>query len=48
LLCGHIHEARGIEKIKETLVLNPGPLYRGMGAIVVVEDKNIEAELLEV
>ncbi len=25
VLCGHIHEARGIDTINETIVINPGP-----------------------
>jgi putative phosphoesterase len=25
VICGHIHEARGVDNIKKTLILNPGP-----------------------
>ncbi len=27
--CGHIHEARGYDYIKNTLIINPGNIYRG-------------------
>lgn len=33
-LCGHVHEARGVDNIGETLVLNPGPLSKGYYAIL--------------
>lgn len=46
ILCGHIHEARGVEHRTGTLIVNPGPLYMGMGAVVDFE--RCEAELLEV
>jgi len=32
-LCGHIHEAKGIDRIGETLVVNPGPLSLGYGLL---------------
>ncbi len=40
-LCGHIHEARGKEKIEDTLVVNAGPLKRGYYAIIEINDKII-------
>lgn len=45
-LCGHIHEARGVDWIGETLIVNPGPLARGYAAIVDLDKR--EAELVEV
>ncbi len=27
--CGHIHEGQGIDRIGDTLIINPGPLRRG-------------------
>ena len=37
LVCGHIHEGRAIDKIGETVVVNPGPLAEGNYAILEVE-----------
>lgn len=33
-ICGHIHEGRGVEKIGNTIVVNPGPLARGYYAVI--------------
>jgi Icc-related predicted phosphoesterase len=33
-LCGHIHEARGVERIGDTTIVNPGPLMEGFYAII--------------
>jgi len=44
-LCGHIHEAKGVDWVKDTLVVNPGPLAKGYAAIVDLERR--EAELIE-
>ena len=38
VLCGHIHEARGKEKIGRTLVVNPGALMEGHWAAITVGD----------
>ncbi len=46
-LCAHIHEARGVERIGETLVVNPGPLFEGYAAHVVLEGREARAELLQ-
>ncbi len=45
-LCGHIHEARGVGWLGETLVVNPGPLKRGYYAVVDVEARSAELEKL--
>ncbi|WP_457741356.1 YfcE family phosphodiesterase [Thermococcus sp.] len=34
IITGHIHEARSVDRIGETLVVNPGPLFRGYYAVV--------------
>lgn len=34
VLCGHIHEACGIDKIGETTIVNPGPAQHGRCTIV--------------
>ena len=38
VLCGHIHEARGTDKIGSTRVVNPGPVASGHRALVEVAD----------
>lgn len=37
--CGHIHEARGIDNLGPTKIVNPGPASRGYCAIVKVDVK---------
>ena len=38
VLCGHIHEARGTDKIGSTRVVNPGPVASGHRALVEIAD----------
>jgi Icc-related predicted phosphoesterase len=46
VVCGHIHEDRGISKIDGTLVVNPGVASSGHAAILEVDEKgNVKAEL---
>ena len=44
LLCGHIHEARGIDDVGRTRVVNPGPVASGHYALVEVGE-NVSVEL---
>lgn len=37
-ICGHVHEARGADKIGKTLLLNPGPYFKGYYADVLIND----------
>ncbi len=37
-ICGHIHEARGIDRLNETLLLNPGSLEKGFYAIIEIKE----------
>jgi uncharacterized protein len=37
VLCGHIHEARGVDEIGRTRIVNPGPATAGHYAAVTVE-----------
>jgi uncharacterized protein len=38
LLCGHIHEARGVDDVGATRVVNPGPVASGHHAVVEIGD----------
>ncbi len=47
IVCGHIHEDRGISKIGDTVVVNPGTASAGHAAILDVDEKgNVKAELI--
>ena len=41
LVCfsGHIHESAGIDAIRETQVINPGPFFKGNYATAILEDQ---------
>ena len=41
VLCGHVHEARGIDRINETTIVNPGVFAYGELAIVS-DEKNVK------
>jgi Icc-related predicted phosphoesterase len=34
VLCGHIHEGRGVAHCGDTTIVNPGPAQRGHAALV--------------
>ncbi len=43
IVCGHIHEARGIVHVNGTCVVNPGTASKGQGALITInEDINTE------
>jgi Icc-related predicted phosphoesterase len=44
VFCGHIHEARGIDYIGETLIVNTGPVRHGHCALGVFNEK-VEVQL---
>lgn len=44
VFCGHIHEARGVDRLGDTFVVNPGPVRHGKCAIVDLQD-SIEIKL---
>jgi Icc-related predicted phosphoesterase len=49
ICCGHIHEGRGIEKLGETLVVNPGSIFFRLAAnLDIKQDKGIEARLIKI
>ena len=39
VICGHIHEAQGVDRIGETLIVNPGPARHGHYALINLDDK---------
>ncbi|MCE4606504.1 MAG: metallophosphoesterase family protein [Desulfurococcales archaeon] len=39
VLCGHIHEARGLISDGNTIIVNPGPLFEGYYALIDVGEK---------
>lgn len=43
-ICGHVHESRGIDRLEETLLVNPGPGYAKNAAIIDLND--LDAELI--
>lgn len=45
---GHIHEARGIDKIGNSYVVNPGPAFQGFYALATIDDGRATVELCEV
>lgn len=44
VFCGHIHEARGIDHIGNTIIVNPGPVRHGNCAVAEL-DNDIEVRL---
>jgi Icc-related predicted phosphoesterase len=44
-LCGHIHEAKGMDSIGSTLIVNPGPSKQGNYAIINILEGRINVEL---
>jgi len=45
VFCGHIHEARGVDRLGDTLVVNCGLGRRGEYAVGTVQDGLVQAEL---
>jgi putative phosphoesterase len=39
VFCGHIHEAKGIDCIGDTIIVNPGPVRHDNCALVDIEDR---------
>jgi Icc-related predicted phosphoesterase len=39
VVCGHIHEAQGIDKVAHTVLVNPGPAYHGGYARIELNEK---------
>ncbi|MBP1910009.1 metallophosphoesterase family protein [Methanolobus bombayensis] len=51
MICGHIHEARGIERSGKTIIVNPGMAALGFAAIIDIDIENnktnIDVKLIE-
>ncbi|MEO2152579.1 MAG: metallophosphoesterase [Thermococcus sp.] len=45
VITGHIHEARSVDHVGETVIVNPGPLFRGYYAEIILADNVINVEL---
>lgn len=39
VVCGHIHEARGMSRLGKTLVVNPGPASAGNAAVLEIDEQ---------
>lgn len=44
-ICGHIHEARGTDKIGNTQVINPGQISEGHACLIKIPDVNSQGEI---
>lgn len=48
-LCGHIHEAKSIDKIGKTTILNPGEMANSHASIIEIdENNNITCEIIKI
>jgi len=51
IICGHIHEARGMDTVGRTIVVNPGEASKGFGALITIDefgDKHIDVKFISV
>ncbi|MDD2438754.1 MAG: metallophosphoesterase [Methanosarcinaceae archaeon] len=52
IICGHIHEAKGVEKIGNAIIVNPGEACKGSCALITLaesdKEKPIDVKLIEV
>ncbi|WP_457743047.1 metallophosphoesterase [Thermococcus sp.] len=39
VITGHIHEARSVDEVGATVIVNPGPLFKGYYAVVEFDEK---------
>jgi Icc-related predicted phosphoesterase len=39
-ICGHIHEAQSVDKIDETVIINPGQVVTGGACLIHIDDDN--------
>ncbi len=45
LACGHVHEARGIDNIGKTIIVNPGPISNGFAAEIRIGNNKRDAKV---
>jgi uncharacterized protein len=48
VLSGHVHMARAVDKLGETIIVNPGPLMEGKYALIKISKNTLNAELMQV
>lgn len=47
-LCGHVHEAKTVDMLDNTVIINPGMLENGFGCLIQVDkNNNIIANMIE-
>jgi Icc-related predicted phosphoesterase len=46
VLSGHVHEARGICRLSDSICVNPGPAQEGFGAVIDIGEE-VEARLVD-
>jgi len=42
-ICGHIHESRNIDRLGNTVIVNPGPLKNGFYAMIELEEYSVKS-----
>lgn len=47
-LSGHIHEARGVDQLNSTVLVNPGPFRNGFYAFIEINERLVRADLRSV
>lgn len=48
VICGHIHEAFSVDKIGNSVILNPGAVFENRFALVEIKGKDVKCELKDV
>lgn len=44
-ICGHIHEARAVDNLGQSIIINPGELSQGGYVVISFKDQKLSAEL---
>ena len=47
VVTGHIHEARSVDRVGKTVIVNPGPLFRGYYAVIELDEATKKVENVE-
>ncbi len=48
VISAHIHEARGVSKLGDITIFNPGPFYAGCYGVIEIDGKNVKCECKKV